>query len=513
MEHVKQHDSKTARRVVFLVALLLLIAGLVGLLVWVAPSDKEKGSVIARTCFDAQELRDARLLGEARRAYRAIHRAYGPVDEDTTHCASASATGGTTSALTEAALQREQGAEYLRAAEGSGAATPGSPRLRARLAYMRSLGTYPYHEQTRRDLNKLIADRAPPETRQEANRRCRLGGRLRAAGLLPEAVTVYTQALRAGRHSTCTRHGLRLTRTDIAQAQRALLEARTLAAENRPDDVVRRKYVEALAIDSSLAAAYAALDDHPSIDPREGTLFGRLRLIVEDAVDWLGRAVGWLAENAQALALAAFVALVLVLLAMLALMVVTRAKFVRGGLDRRPFRWWPFRWLIGRFTRPRILIDTFAPQDQASGSEAMFDDYLRRAPILRDDPAQLGPMQTSELPQDVVKSPEVKRDPLEDAATLVAAFPQAGAVAAMFRYLNDRAPRWDARVSGQLLDPAAQGQGLRVVITARGGHPGGTYTFWASDLPGAPFSEQEETAARYALAIWAATWAHETING
>jgi len=166
---------------------------------------------------------------------------------------------------------------------------------------------------------------------------------------------------------------------------------------------------------------------------------------------------------------------------------VTRAKFVRAGLDRRPFRWWPFHWLIGRFTRPRILVE-FTPEEQASSSKATFEEHLPFAPIRKDAPADLGATYASDLPQDVIRSPKVQQDPLEDAATLFAAFPQAGAVAAMFRYLNDKAPRWDAHVSGKLLDPARQGQGLRVEIRARGGHPGGTSTFWAGDLPGPPFS-------------------------
>jgi hypothetical protein len=272
--------------------------------------------------------------------------------------------------------------------------------------------------------------------------------------------------------------------------------------------VIRRKYVEALAIDSSLSAAYAALDHHPGLDPRAGTRTGRLGLMIGDAVDWLGQAVRWLATHAAGLALAAVVALLLLLMGMVALMFLTRARFVREGLDRRPVRR-----LFRRFTQPRILLAKFTPEDQASDSEAMFKAYLRRKPIRQDAPAELVAAPTSDLPQDLVISPEVQRDPLEDAATLLGAFPQVGAVAATLRYLGNAAPRWDAHVTGQLLQPAKQGHGLHVEITARGGRPGGTYTFWANDLPGRPFSDEEETAARYALAIVAAAWAHDTING
>jgi hypothetical protein len=235
--------------------------------------------------------------------------------------------------------------------------------------------------------------------------------------------------------------------------------------------------------------------------------------MAEDAIEWLGDAIDWLGEHAAGLALAAVAGLLLLLVLMGVLMFVTRAKFVRGGLSLPPFRWWPLRLLFSRFTRPRILIAGFMPEGEGSAACAMFAEYLRRSPVRKDAEAKLQATDATDLPQDLIESPQVGRDPLQDVATLFAAFPPAGAVAATVRYVADAAPRWDTRVAGQLLDPASQGPGLRVVITARGRRPEGTRTFWASDLPGPPFSDDEEAATRYALAIAAAAWAHEVING
>ena len=50
-ERVKQHDSKTARRAVFVAALLLIAVGVGLLLVWATPSNLEKRRVITRACF------------------------------------------------------------------------------------------------------------------------------------------------------------------------------------------------------------------------------------------------------------------------------------------------------------------------------------------------------------------------------------------------------------------------------------------------------------------------------
>jgi hypothetical protein len=118
---------------------------------------------------------------------RAIHAAH---DEDG-YCASDAPR--ITSEQMAATLQREQGTEYLHAAQQRGGVATGSQRLLARQAFTRSLDIDPYHQPTRRDLNLLLAERAFTQTRRRGNARCRLGGRLRAAGLLPEATTVPTE--------------------------------------------------------------------------------------------------------------------------------------------------------------------------------------------------------------------------------------------------------------------------------------------------------------------------------
>jgi hypothetical protein len=502
-ERLREHDSPFARGLVAVLACLLLVAGLWSLARWVTPDDTLTGSVIVRSCFDADELHDAGLLDDARGAYRAIETAHGkgrcpPLDRSIA------------SAVTEAALEREKGAEYLHAARlRRGTALERGrhiAEIRAREAFTRSLAIDPYHEETRRDLNGLLGQLGGPTDRASADDRCELGGRLRAAGLLPEAATLYTQSLRAARHSTCTRQGLRLTRDDMAKAQEALLEAKSLTAAGRRE-AARHKYLEALTINSALVDARAALPAHPGIDPREGTFWGRPQLMGEDAVAWLGGAVNLLADHAAALVLAGIALCLLLLLLMVVLMFVTRAKFVRGGLDKRPLRWLPLR----RFTHARILIAAFTPEEKASGAGAIFAHYLTMAPILQNAPLALG-ADGSEIPQDLIESPEAPRDPLEDAATLLAGIPQAAALAAVVQFLVNSAPRWEARLTGQVLDPDARGHGLRVLVTARRGRTSGTFTVWASDLPGPQLPDQPEAAARYALAIKAAAWAHDAIN-
>jgi hypothetical protein len=499
----REHNSRAAQVLVLLVVCGLLGVGLWRLEEWVTPSGKLKGTTIVRACFDAAELHDARLLDDARGAYRAVEEAYGkdrcpPLDRSIT------------SEVTEAASEREKGAEYLHAAQlKRGAGLERGREIaeeRARGAFTRSLAIDPYDARTRRSLNLLLGRLEGPTSEKSADERCELGGRMRTAGLLPEAAILYTQALRVGRHSTCTTSGLRLTRTDMAQAHAALLEAKSLTAADRRD-AARHKYLEALTINSAVPDARAALADHPGTDPREATLLGRPQLMVEDAVGSLGDWVDWLAEHAGALVLAAVAALLLLLIVMFALMLLTRVKFIRGGLDKRPLRWLPLR----RFTHPRVLIAAFTPEDKGMPSGAVFADYLTRPPILEDAPATLG-SDGGEIPQDFIESAAIPRDPLEDAATLLVGIPQAGAVAAVVQFVAKSAPRWEARVFGQLLDPDARGHGLRVLVTARGGRTSGTLTVWACDLPGPQLPDEQEAAARYALAIKAAAWAHDAIN-
>jgi tetratricopeptide (TPR) repeat protein len=373
-ESMRQHDGRWARLGVTVVVSLILLFGLALFARWIKPGELIQGRSVVRACFDAQDLYDARLLREARSAYIAVEKTYGrhrcpPLDRSIE------------ADQMLAAAEREKGAEYLRAAQlRRGARFEHGRRIAqvlARQAFTASLAIDPYQARTRRDLNLLLDELPGPTDRASADLRCLLGSRLRAAGLLPEAVTVYTQALRVARHSKCTAHGLRLTRTDLAQGRQSFVEADALSADGR-HDAARHKYLQALAIDSAISEARKALAANPGPDPEDGTLTGRARSTFDAGVAGLGGFVDWLAAHAAALGRAVVAACVALLILMGFLMFLTRAKFVRGGLATWPLRWLPLR----RFTHPRVRIAAFTPPEKAGGSEAIFAEYLMMAPIL-----------------------------------------------------------------------------------------------------------------------------------
>jgi hypothetical protein len=107
----------------------------------------------------------------------------------------------------------------------------------------------------------------------------------------------------------------------------------------------------------------------------------------------------------------------------------------------------------------------------------------------------------------------VPEGPFVDAAALLGSSVPAGIVGAALKLAQRISPRREVRFSGQLLDRSEHGPGLRLTIIAtRPRRPPKDRIWWGVELPSAPTQEEAETDARHALAIVAATWAHEQVT-
>jgi hypothetical protein len=500
---LRDHDSRVARSLVLVLAGLLVLAAAFFFVRWILPGDVMQESVIRSACRDAGLLHRARLLTDARAAFAETTK----VDEEVRARGSCAVPVPAIEADVAAASEaRERGEVYLAAyrLKRGMALELGRKRAlrRARRALAESAAIDPYHEQTRRDLRTVLAAMPGPQTRAAANARCRMAGRLRAENLLPEAAIVYGQALRTGKNTKCVANGLLDARRDVAEAQKALFEARSAGAAGASEPA-RRRYLAALAGDPALSEARTELAAYPGPDPQEAKLGGRVSALVDDTIEKLGEWVDWLVEHAPAIGFAAVALLLVVFLAMALMMLLTRLPFVRGGLA--PIR--PLR----RFTRPRTLLAAFTPEDKASSAGAVFAHHLSMAPILVDPQRDWG-NDTGDIDQDTWEAPSVPNDPLKDAATLFGTIPQANFVAATMEWLRNTAPRREVRILGQMLDADERGHGMRVLLTARSGRSSRSFTAWTKDLPGPQLPDTPEARGRHAVAVRAAAWAHAELK-
>jgi hypothetical protein len=478
---------------------ILVIAGIaafVFFVIWLIPGSGEKGAKVNVACHDANVLRDARLLADARRGYAEIAQ----VDDQAGCLPGAKAA---THKSAHAARVRERGDVYMAAFRLTKQAgiRDGLRRAarRARRAYVAALTIDPYDAPSRRNLDTLIAALDRPADRAMANARCALGGDLRRARLLREAQMAYAQALRSGHNTACVAGGLRKVRLNRGEATLDLERARLEQARGE-DERARRADIAALTSDPSLSEARDALKALPGPDPHEGEPWGRIKAFGPDlnpVVEAVGDVVAWLGQNIGLLVIVTILVLLLYLLCRIFAMRLTAnptgARIV--GLAHTP-----------DFTRLKLRIAPFTPDDSSRTSTALFAHWLPVPPI-HPAPGGEGVVRQSESPFDVLESPATPEDPLADLTPLVAAFPQFGAAAAVLKWVQAKAPRRETHFAGQTLEICDHGAGLRVQVSKTRGAPVSN-VWWASMLPGPPYDPDHEAEARHALAMLAAAWAH-----
>jgi tetratricopeptide (TPR) repeat protein len=483
---------------------LLAILGVVlVVLVWAVGGDAAKGRQAA--CTDAQQLVGARLLNEARAAYRGIVKAHVDCPLKPARVAALEAT---------AAKDREQGDQYLRAARLTRKAESGAKArkdkhevrhfARAKLVdvqraiagYSRSFRNDPQDAATRKGLEEALQLLAVPGDRA-ANARCAAAGRLWRAHALEESAILYAQALRTGRTSRCVHYRLRAARESRGKARRQWRAGQALADAGRKQ-AARADYIKALTTDPSLTGARMSLDATHPPDPRAGRFLGRVHS-VEHTVQAVAKdgdtASAWLNGHAGAFAVAAVAVAVIVVALMWVLFGLTwGARANRVDLGTR----------VPAFCRRRALVSPFTPTDAGDTSTTVFAHWVTVHDPQVDDKGDEA-VYHSEHPVDAWDAPTA---PPDDLATLFSGQP--GVLAAVWSLLRRATPRSEARFIGHATERCEHGPGLRVLYGKRNGAIKKASFWWARDLPGPPMTDADhETEARHALAIWAAAWARE----
>jgi hypothetical protein len=480
------------------VFVLAVGAALVLCVQWFRADTGNAHEAVAKACRDADHLYAAHLLQESSEALVRIKRSDGHA-----YCDTASMLGIIRRDQRAAAHSLEQARTYLLAASlkrvAKGASDRERARRRARWAYVAALRLDPFDTAARTELQKLLRDLRPPRDTTAANRHCRIADGLRDAGLLPEARLVYAQALRTGRNTHCLKSGLGELRAAAGNAHGALARARAEAATEQ-DAQARNDYITALDVDPSLPSARSELAALPAPDARDANNGGRWTNAAEAGIGDLDDAVDWADGHIAGIVLGGILLLLAVVLLMGALLLVSWIKPLRRAMDWVP----PFR----RFTRARTHVAAFTPEDKGWSSGSVFAHYFPRPAIGKK--RRLRKVQSVSL--DVFEAAADAGDPAAGAVGVLQAVPQAAALTAAATWLRDIAPRREVKVNGQLLYAGANRYGLRILVTGRRGRSADSKAFWAADLPGPGFDKDDEDAARHALAIVGAAWAHERAN-
>jgi hypothetical protein len=462
---------------------------------WAVPDGDERTVAYDAACADAARLHSAGLLDEAREAYVRISDA-----EPQPDCASERVLVEGDDQASAAAAER--GAVYFSAAQLKRGGAREVVLSRARNAYIGALSLDPYAADARRELGGLIAAMGVPMTTDAANARCAFADRLRNARMFELARRAYATALRTSRTTACVRYGLRVLRQDTATAEQIVRRARALDKADRPEEA-RPRYIAAVAWNPMAVGAREALDRIDGPDPRDGTTSGHLRNVADSVGVGVGdvrSAATWVKDNSEAFALVA-AAVILVLPILMWLLYWVTVKPRGRGVVRRVY--------LPRFARTQLTVTTFIPEDKAATSRALFADWLGQRPANPD--AEAGEtvgdtIKGDALVTDIWEAPAVP--PADPVDALFAGTAASGMVAAALRLAQRVTPNREVRFSGELLDGSVHGPGLRIVANRRF-RPPQHHIWWAADLPSAPVEDEAASDAREALAIVAATWAHE----
>jgi tetratricopeptide (TPR) repeat protein len=501
--------------------------------------DRKHDARLNAACADADALRGARLLDEAADAYGAIARAdpgwrcrasdvaigpglacddeYGPltVCDETPHAADRQrATTGNAKALRwppremtasewQADVQAarrvsrerlEQASQYDRQfASASG-------RKRALDGYRVGLYLDPSASDARREAQALLTRSRSTTLRTDANVRCKLAGRLFAAGLVPEARMVYAQALQSGQTTVCKRNGLERERWTSAWA---LDELKHAAAEHHGgnDEGARLAYIHALAADSSLTGARSELAALPGPDPAGARNFpSTMAHLASGSWNFVEDATAFVQKRPETLAAVAAILGLLFLIACLVLQWFARIRRLRPRMDRHR--------VLQRFTRTQVRVQPFTTEGGDNGNAeathiaemttGFFQHAVRQHPLTSESDAD-----TESGNLDVITA--VTETP--QAALTGQVLPPLKSlegVAAVLTWMLNLIPREEIAVAGQLLEPGDRGRGLRLHVYARRGRAIAWRDFWHDDIRS--MSGEDAKHEYLELVRYAAAW-------
>jgi tetratricopeptide (TPR) repeat protein len=486
--------------VIALIAVALVVVGYVVATRWVAVSGPERRALLKAACDDADGLRRAHLLDEAAVAYGAI----GNVDH------AWSCEGGLAAAKREnsATAWREEilgdlrisGEQVERARlhrrayvlHRGPSVQEGRRRARARAtnAYLLALLIDPGATGARRGLQRVLRGLGGPTRQVAADRRCELAGRILNVGLLPEARTVYAQALRSGRTTACIRAGLRKLRASRAEALGHAREANQLRAAG-DDEKARDAYVAAFATDSSLVTARRALRSVPGPNPAHARRWSQGSQVASDALGTAKAVTTDVQGNPATVAVAAGLLAVLFLLVAFALQQLARVPILRPWMDR-------VGWLQ-RFTRTRIKVETFDAEGDVP--VLMITDEFEDAVVKPLLAADAGP-ESEAISLDAIAGEVAVKAPPGQIGDLLQATSFAG-IAAVVNWLANAVPRQEIKVTGRLLERGAHGRGLKLQVVSRRGRPLDSHQFWHDEVLA---SAGDATSDSLDLARFSAAW-------
>jgi hypothetical protein len=170
---------------------------------------------------------------------------------------------------------------------------------------------------------------------------------------------------------------------------------------------------------------------------------------------------------------------------------------VRTALDKLP----PLR----RYTRWQTTVRPFVPEAAGTTAGEVFAEYLVKPPL---KPGGARDAHTTTID----RFEEPPQAPAVSFATVVGQLPSAKPLAEAITWWRETGPRRRARVSGTLLQGGLGLFGLKVTINTPKGKEIDSKAFWSGDLPGPAYTSADEEAARTALSIYAAAWAHDTLR-
>ena len=479
-----------------LIAFALTGVGYLVVTRWVKVSHPEQDEILQTACADADTLRRAHLLDEAAAEYGAI------VEVDAARSCEAgvgaaartrTAKEWRTDVLADLRISGElveRARQYRRAyvlhrgpsvQEGRRRA-----RQRATSAYLVALLIDPGATGARRGLQRVLRGLGGPTRQAAADRRCTLAGRLLDAGLLPEARTVYAQALRTGRTTSCTLAGLHRLRATRAMALEHVREANQLRRAG--DDKARAKYIAAFATDPSLTTARRALASVPGTDPADARPWSQGSDVASEAVDTAKTVTAEVEKEPATVMVGVVVLGLLFLLFTYALRLLARFRILRPWMDHVPW--------CRSFTRIRIRTETFVADGDVSGRAVTdaFEDAVTQPPLAAEARRQNEKIDLDTSAGDAANGSPGHVDLFQA--------PTFAGIAAVVNWLANVVPRQEIKVTGRLLEGGQRGPGLKLQLYRRRGRPLDSQQFWHDEVLSSSDGEKSDYAdlARYAAA-------------
>lgn len=451
------HDSKASTCALLMLAMISLGVAQGASARPVSKSRPVTQKAAKTACAYAHGLTTARLLTEARGAYRRLHDA--KVDDP---CHPAAKLAWIAGRQRHRARALERAREYRRVAQiqrTHGLLGGRSTALRrAQAAYIEALEIDPFSPGARRALRSMIAQILGPTHQASANLRCEGATRLLNAGLLPEAGLVLVKALRTGRTTRCIAN-LRRLRAQRAQAADALHNARA-AERNGRKAAARALYVKALSADSSLTPAERALRALPRpVLSRSPSLPQRVGDRVMNVLSTFESVVLWIKDH--------WLTLIVVLVAAILLWIPLSTFLARriqpgSAWSDRCDRFKPLR----GFGEPTVgVVPATGGDDDATN--ARLTGLLKRGLAEGTVPEEArsgSARRLSEAPTDIALAVE-SLEPSGELLKAIESLSQGATVASVIRWTSRKVGRHRTVVRPEVIDGGPRGTGLVLTVT------------------------------------------------